>query len=197
MNAPVRPSRKYQILETLAVQLEKNPGARVTTAKLASELGLSEAALYRHFPSKADMFEGLIRFAEDTVFGLITRILGEERAPSARCEHIVTMVLTFTERNPGITRVLLGDALVGEHERLRERSAQFFERIETQIRQVLREADLGAGERGTAPPGIVASLLAGVMEGRIARYARSNFKRAPTAAWEAEWALLKPTLFRS
>ena len=196
MNAP-RPSRKFQILETLAAQLEKHPGSRITTARLAAELGLSEAALYRHFPSKADMFEGLIRFAEETVFGLITRILGEERAPSARCEHIITMVLTFTERNPGITRVLLGEALIGESERLRERSGQFFERIETQIRQVLREADLTQGERATAPPGVVASLLTGVMEGRIARFARSGFERHPTHAWDTEWALLKPTLFRS
>jgi TetR/AcrR family transcriptional regulator len=197
MNTQVKPSRKYQILETLALQLEKNPGARITTAKLAAELGLSEAALYRHFPSKADMFEGLIRFAEDTVFGLITRILGEERAASTRCEHIVTMVLTFTERNPGITRVLLGEALVGEHERLRGRSNQFFERIETQLRQVLREAELGQSERATAPPTVVANMLAAILEGRIARFARSGFERPPTHEWEAQWALLKPMLFRS
>lgn len=192
----VKPSRKFQILETLALQLEKNPGERITTAKLASELGLSEAALYRHFPSKADMFEGLISFAEDTVFSLITRILGEERSASARSEQIITMVLTFTERNPGITRVLLGDALVGEHERLRARTGQFFERIETQLRQILREADLGGSERGTAPPGVIAGLLGAILQGRVARFARSGFERKPTHEWDVEWALLKPMLFR-
>lgn len=196
MNQP-RPSRKQQILEALAAELENSPGDRITTARLAAVLSLSEAALYRHFPSKADMFEALIAFAEDTVFGLFHRILEEERAPSARCEHMLTLVLTFAERNPGIARVLLGDALVGEHERLRARTSQFFERIETQLRQVVREADLGHGERAVAPAGPVAGLLAAMAEGRIARFVRSGFSRQPTEDWPAQWALLRAALFRS
>ena len=125
--------RRQQILEALALELENRPGARITTARLAEVVGVSEAALYRHFPSKAKMFEALIEFAEESVFGLANRILAEEGDATRRCERILTMLLTFSDRNPGITRVLLGEALLGEHERLRARVSQFFDRFETQL----------------------------------------------------------------
>ena len=137
--------RKQNILEVLARELESNPGSRITTAALAKAVGVSEAALYRHFASKAKMYEALIDFAEDTVFGLINKILEQEKTVEKRCERILLLVLGFAERNPGIARVLLGDALVGENERLRIRVAKFFERIETQLKQILREANLSGG----------------------------------------------------
>ncbi|NKC15356.1 MAG: nucleoid occlusion factor SlmA [Gammaproteobacteria bacterium] len=189
------PPRKQQILQALAMELEQRPGDRITTARLAQQLALSEAALYRHFPSKAAMFEGLIVFAEDTVYSLIARIMEEEVGTSGRCQRILGMVLMFSERNPGISRVLLGDALIGEHESLRLRTGQFFERLEAQIRQILREADLGSGERASAPPSSVASLLVALVEGRIARFVRSDFKHLPAEDWEQHWGLLHCALF--
>ena len=133
------PSRKEQILQALATMLEQSPGGRITTARLAAQVGGSEAALYRHFPSKARMFEGLIEFIEETVFTRITRILREEPAVDLRCEATLRLLLTFAERNPGISRILTGDPLVGETERLRVRIAQFFERLDPQLQQLLRE----------------------------------------------------------
>ncbi|MDX1574125.1 MAG: nucleoid occlusion factor SlmA, partial [Methylophaga sp.] len=149
MNDTVKPSRaenkqskRQAILEALASELEQNPGERITTARLAAGLGVSEAALYRHFPSKARMFEGLIEFAEDTVFGLIRRIMDDEKDALARCEKIIALLLGFSAKNPGITSVLVGVALTGETERLRQRVSQFFDRLETQFRQILREREL-------------------------------------------------------
>jgi len=139
MSEKKRPDRRQQILEVLARELETHPGSRITTAALARAVGVSEAALYRHFASKAKMFEALIDFAEDSVFTLINRILDQDKDAAIRCERIMQLLLGFAERNPGITRVLLGDALVGENERLRTRVGKFFERIETQLKQVLLE----------------------------------------------------------
>ena len=133
-------NRRQQILETLARELESHPGSRITTASLAEAVGVSEAALYRHFASKAKMFEALIDFAEDSIFGIVNTIMSQEKNAATRCEKIIRLLLGFSEKNPGITRVLLGDALVGENDRLRTRVSQFFDRIETQFRQVLREA---------------------------------------------------------
>lgn len=184
------------ILEALAVELERNPGERVTTARLASVVGVSEAALYRHFPSKAKMFEALIEFAEDSVFSLMNRIVNEESGGAKQCGRILGMLLTFADKNAGITRVLLGDALVGEHERLRERSARFFDRFETQLRQVLREAR--QTEPGLIPSGRVAgtaNLLMAVAEGRIAQYRRSGFTRSPMEGWAEQWQELERAVF--
>ena len=150
MNTSAKPNRRQQILEVLAQELESNPGSRITTASLARAVGVSEAALYRHFASKAKMFEALIDFAEETVFGLMNRILAQDRDILLRCEKMLQLLLGFSERNPGITRVLLGDVLVGENDRLQARVAQFFERLETQFRQVLREANLETGAPRTA-----------------------------------------------
>jgi len=146
-----KPSRRQQILEALAHELEMNPGERITTAGLARAVGVSEAALYRHFPSKAKMFEGLIEFIEDSIFTLINRILKEEVSSLKRCENILSLLLGFSERNPGLTRILSGDILTGETERLRVRVGQFYERLETQLKQVLREGEMNKEVNLTGP----------------------------------------------
>lgn len=190
-----KPTRRQQILEALARELETRPGARITTARLAQVVGVSEAALYRHFPSKAKMFEALIEFSEESVFSLANRILAEESDPRRRCERILTMLLTFSERNPGITRVLLAEALVGEHERLRARVAQFFNRFETQLKQVLREGEQANALGLPASVGAVANLLMAVVEGRMTQFSRSGFEHSPTESWEQQWLVLEAGLF--
>ncbi len=178
--------RRQTILEALARELEANPGGKITTAKLAHSLGVSEAALYRHFPSKAKMFEALIEFAEETVFSLITRILNEQTEPVARCRDITTMVLQFVERNPGIARVLHGDILVGEQARLQIRIQQFFDRIETQLRQVLREAQADASQLRRTEVVADANLLTTILVGKLALFVRSGFKIMPTDHWTTQ-----------
>lgn len=189
-------SRKDQILQSLAHMLEAEPGGRVTTAGLAREVGVSEAALYRHFPSKAKMFEGLIGFIEDSIFSRVNRIVQEQPDSLAQVEQIVTLLLAFTERNPGITRLLTGDALTGENERLRQRIQQFFDRVESQLKQVLRDAEFKQGLRTEASPAVTANLLLAVTEGRIAQFVRSGFKEAPGTNWPEQWALLAQVIFR-
>ncbi|WP_027329878.1 nucleoid occlusion factor SlmA [Marinimicrobium agarilyticum] len=189
-------SRRQQILESLAHMLEASPGARITTAALAREVGVSEAALYRHFPSKSKMFEGLIEFIEDTIFTRISLIISEEPAALRRCEKILLLLLTFTERNPGITRLLTGDALTGETERLRQRVAQLFERVETQLKQVLREAELREGLRPNLPLSAAANLLMAAADGRITQFVRSQFRRLPTEHWAEQWPVLVSGLMR-
>lgn len=188
-------SRKQQILEALAHMLEVSPGERITTAKLAREVGVSEAALYRHFPSKTKMFEGLIAFIEETVFTRVSTIAREENSAAVRCEKILGLLLAFTERNPGITRILTGDALAGETERLRTRVVQFFDRLETQLKQILREAELQEGIRPAIPLSIAANLLMASVEGRICQFVRSEFKRKPTENWSDQWAVLMEGFF--
>ena len=188
--------RKQQILQSLALQLETAPGERITTARLAASVGVSEAALYRHFSNKAQMFEALIVFAEETVFGLCHKISQEQLPLGQRCQRIVMMVLSFAERNPGICRLLMGEALVGEADELRARVGQFFERLETHVRTLLREADLTNGERAAAPPSRVAALLITLLEGRMRRFVRSEFKQRPTEDMDANWLLLHRALFR-
>ena len=177
--------------------LEANPGARITTARLASEVGVSEAALYRHFPSKSKMFEGLIDFIEETLFSRINIILAEESQAAVRCEKMLSLLLAFTERNPGITRILTGDALAGETERLRTRVAQLFDRFETQLKQVIREAEMREGLRPVLPVNSAANLLLAAAEGKISQYVRSNFQRPPTEGWSDQWSQLMAGFFRS
>ncbi|MBT7952729.1 MAG: nucleoid occlusion factor SlmA [Gammaproteobacteria bacterium] len=193
----VKPNRRQQILEILAQELESNPGSRITTAALAKAVGVSEAALYRHFASKAKMFESLIDFAEESVFSLINKILEQEQDVMLRCERVIQLVLGFSERNPGITRVLLGDALVGENERLRVRVAKFFERIETQIKQILREANLSDGPRAMAPIDAAANEIVALIEGRMSQYVRTNFNKKPTEFGSEQWLVLKTGLFKT
>lgn len=191
-----KPNRRQQILETLARELETHPGSRITTAGLARAVGVSEAALYRHFPSKAKMFEALIDFAEDSLFGLINKILSQEVGVADRCEKILQVLLGFTERNPGITRILLGEALVGENDRLRNRVAQLFERIRTQLRQVLREANLSDGPRAAITIDAATDTMLGLVEGKMSQYIRSGFSDPPTRYWDEQWPVLARSLFR-
>ncbi len=189
-------SRRQQILQALAHMLEVSPGERITTARLAKEVGVSEAALYRHFPSKSKMFEGLIEFIEETIFTRVSMILKEEDQAMVRCEKILSLLLAFTERNPGITRILTGDALAGETGRLRARVVQFFDRYETQLKQTLREAELQEGIRPTMPVAIAANLLLATVEGRICQFVRSEFKRKPTENWQDQWPVIMDGFFK-
>ncbi len=190
-----RPSRRQQILEALARELETSPGARITTAALARAVGVSEAALYRHFPSKAKIYEGLIEFIEDSVFGLINRILADERRAVPRCEKVLLVLLGFSDRNPGISRILMGDALTGETDRLRARIGQFYDRVETQFRQIIREGQ-ATGELTAEQDAVpLANLLLALAEGRMNQFVRSGFKRSPLEHWDAQWALLREHLF--
>src|ERR1700740_2737849 len=169
-------ARRLQILQTLATMLEDPKGERVTTAALAAKLDVSEAALYRHFASKAQMFEGLIEFIESSVFTLINQIVEREGSGAVQAQKIVSVLLQFGERNPGMTRVMVGDALVYENERLQQRMNQFFDKIESQLRQSLRGA---ADAEGSSTPSldaqVRASLLTSFVVGRLQRFARSGF----------------------
>lgn len=187
-------SRKDQILKALARMLEAAPGQRITTAALAREVGVSEAALYRHFPSKARMFEGLIKFIEETLFARISRIINEENSAEIRCHNILLLLLTFCDKNPGMTRLLTGDALAGETERLRERIAQFFGRLEAQLKQVLREAQIRENLKTTISPAILTNLLLASVEGRLVQFVRSEFKVSPLDNWDTQWDFLSKNL---
>ncbi|MDH3460396.1 MAG: nucleoid occlusion factor SlmA [Burkholderiaceae bacterium] len=183
--------RRTQILQTLAAMLEQPGAERVTTAALAAQIQVSEAALYRHFASKAQMFEGLIDFIEQSVFTLVNQITEREPAGPAQAHKIVSVLLQFGEKNPGMTRVMVGDALVHEHERLLARMNLFFERIESQLRQCLRLASDAAGSSTpTMDANAQASVLTAFCVGRLQRYARSGFKRMPTEHLEAAKKML-------
>ncbi|MBX3635587.1 MAG: nucleoid occlusion factor SlmA [Rubrivivax sp.] len=173
--------RRVQILQTLAQMLEQPGAERITTAALAAKLEVSEAALYRHFASKAQMFEGLIEFIETSVFTLVNQIVEREPSGSAQVHKIAAMLLQFAEKNPGMVRVMVGDALVFEHERLNARMNQFFDRLESQFRQSLRAAAEAAGSATpTVDAQALASALVALLVGRLQRYARSGFRRLPT-----------------
>jgi TetR/AcrR family transcriptional regulator len=195
MSDPDKISRKDQILQALAIMLEETPGGRITTSGLAKQVGVSEAALYRHFPSKAKMFDGLIEFIEDTIFSRISMILNDEPTTIGKCGQSIFLLLTFAERNPGITRILTGDPLAGEPDRLRIRVAQFFERLETQLRQVLRESELREGKRPQLETQAAANLMMAAAEGRISQFVRSDFARLPTQHWEEQWQAMSRAIF--
>jgi TetR/AcrR family transcriptional regulator len=178
--------RRVQILQTLAAMLEQPGADRITTAALAARLQVSEAALYRHFASKAQMFEGLIEFIESSVFTLVNQITEREASGTVQARRIVAMLLQFGEKNPGMVRVMVGDALVFEHERLIARMNQFFDRVEGQLRQCLRSAaDANGSATPTVDAGVLASGLTALVIGRLQRYARSGFKRQPTEHLDA------------
>lgn len=191
----IKQSRREQILETLARMLEERPGHRITTALLAAELGVSEAALYRHFPSKAKMFEALIEFVEQSIFSRIQRIHSETPGGADRCRQLLTLLLLFCERNPGITTLLSGDGLTDETNRLRLRTRQFFDRLETELRKILRDAEVNEGLRTTLPQGATAALLLAQAEGQIARFVRSGFELKPTRHWDQCWSTLASACF--
>jgi TetR/AcrR family transcriptional regulator len=185
--SPRKPgARKLQILQTLATMLEDPKGEKVTTAALAARLGVSEAALYRHFASKAQMFEGLIEFIETTVFGLINEISSRETSGLKQVRSIVAMLLEFSQTNKGMTRVLIGDALVNENERLQERMNQLLERIESSLRQSFRvaasEKEVAEGFDTNARAGLVVAFVIG----RWHRFAKSGFRKPPGESLEAQ-----------
>ena len=185
--------RRVQILQTLASMLEQPGADRITTAALAGQLDVSEAALYRHFASKAQMFEGLIEFIEQSVFTLVNQIAEREPDAAAQSRRVLTVLLQFGEKNPGMTRVMVGDALVFENDRLVARMNQFFDRIESQLRQSLRVAAEAAGSATpTVDANAQASVLTAFAVGRLQRYARSGFKRSPTEHLDAALGMLVP-----
>lgn len=186
-----KPSRKQQILQALAQMLEQNPGELITTAGLAKAVGVSEAALYRHFPSKYKMYEGLIEYIEDIVFSRVSLIMGEQPTAAARCEKILGLVLVFAEKNPGLARLLYGDALAGERDKLRQRVMQFFDRLNMQFRQIFRDAELKENLRTAAQPSQLAALLVAFLDGKISQYARSGFREVPTQGWQEQWLVLR------
>jgi TetR/AcrR family transcriptional regulator len=196
--APVRKrpkpgERRVQILQALATMLEQPGVERVTTASLAAHLEVSEAALYRHFASKAQMFEGLIDFIEQTVFLLINQIANREGDATGprQAGKVVAMLMQFAEKNPGMTRVMVGDALVFENERLQQRMNQFFDKIESSLKQSLRgAADMSGSATPTVDTQVQASVLTAFLVGRLQRFARSGFKRLPSEHLEASLALM-------
>ena len=198
--------RKLQILQTLAGMLEVPRAEKITTAALAARLDVSEAALYRHFASKAQMFEGLIEFIESTLFGLINKITTEQTDGLVQAAQIVAMLLNFSEKNPGMTRVLIGDALVNEDERLQVRINQLHDRIEASLKQSLRLAEASAANADRAKAGGAsgagdarasgieagahANLLLSYVIGRWQLFAKSRFRRTPLEQWDAQRRLL-------
>ncbi len=178
--------RRVQILQALATMLEQPGAERITTAALAARLEVSEAALYRHFASKAQMFEGLIEFIEQSVFTLVNQIGEREPGGTAQAAKTVAMLLQFAEKNPGMTRVMVGDALVFENERLQQRMNLFFDKIEASLRQSLKAAAEGdSSATPTADAQVRASLLTAFIVGRLQRFARSGFKRIPSEHLDA------------
>jgi len=196
--APVRKrpkpgERRVQILQTLAAMLELPGADRITTAALAAKLEVSEAALYRHFASKAQMFEGLIEFIESSVFTLVNQVHEREVEPVVQVRKMLTVLLQFAEKNPGMARVMVGDALVFENERLLTRMNLFFERFESQLRQSLRSrADAAGSVTPTVDANAQASVLTAFAVGRLQRFARSGFKRSPVEHLDAALQMLTP-----
>jgi len=181
---PAKPGeRKLQILQNLAEMLERPDPEKITTTALAKKLDVSEAALYRHFASKAQMFEGLIEFSEETVFGLVNKITAETQSGLTQVEAIVAMLLGFAKRNRGMTRVLIGEALVNEHERLQQRINQLHDRLEATLKQSLRFAATQNEMSASVDAGAAANLLLAYVMGRWQQFAKSGFKRDPSDAW--------------
>ena len=191
--------RKQQILMALAEMLEEAPDTRITTARIAAAVGVSEAALYRHFPSKRTMYAALLAFAEDTLFHLIGRIPAEQANALDQCQRLLNIYLEFCEKNPGITRLLTGRALTGESLRLHHQVEQLYQRLETQLKQYLREAEMREQRRTRLPVATAANLLMAAAEGRVSQFCRSDFRRSPTEGWVDQWAqltggLMTPTI---
>lgn len=182
----VKGERRLEILKALAEMLEAPRWERITTAALAQRLDVSEAALYRHFASKAQMYEGLIEFIETSVFSLANRIAEDESDGRKQAEKLVEMLLAFAEKNPGMVRVMTGDALVGEHERLQTRMNQFFDRFEATLKQSLRTAAAGQGDSSEAAAGTQAGTLLRYAIGCLHQYAKSGFSRRPAEAYQAQ-----------
>ncbi|MFZ4834673.1 nucleoid occlusion factor SlmA [Rouxiella sp. Mn2063] len=188
-------NRREEILQALAQMLQSSDGSqRITTAKLAANVGVSEAALYRHFPSKTRMFDSLIEFIEDSLITRINLILQDEKETLNRLRLILLLILGFAERNPGLTRIMTGHALMFEQDRLQGRINQLFERIEVQLKQVLREKKMREGSGYSADETLLASQLLAYCEGMLSRFVRSEFKYRPTQDFDARWPLIAAQL---
>ena len=185
-----KPSRRDAILHSLLEMLEQDPGARLTTAGLAKSVGVTEAALYRHFPSKRKMFEAVVAFAEDAVFTRCQKILQEQSDARVQVQQLVHLVLVFAERNPGVCMVLTGDALMGENDALCSRASRFFERLETQIRQIIKDGEIRQGLKFRTSAVRSADWVMVFLEGRIERFIRSAFVRKPSSEFEECWPLI-------
>jgi TetR/AcrR family transcriptional regulator len=189
------PSRRDAILQTLAGMLESTTNGRITTAALAREVGVSEAALYRHFASKAKMYEGLLEFAEETLFSAINTLSSGQGSTETVCGNMLLVVLTFAERNPGITRLLCGDALHGEKVRLQARAGLIFERLESEIKQAIRQGELKEALKTRLPPGQAAALMVNVAEGKLRHFVRSHYRLSPTSDWPLHWQVISSGIF--
>ncbi|CAM3443310.1 putative transcriptional regulator of dUTPase subunit with homeodomain-like DNA binding domain (TetR/AcrR family) [Xenorhabdus nematophila ATCC 19061] len=184
-------NRREEILQALAHMLETSDGSqRITTAKLAANVGVSEAALYRHFPSKTRMFDSLIEFIEDALISRINLILQDEKDTVTRLRLIFVLILGFAEKNPGLTRIMTGHALMFEQDRLQNRINQLFERIEVQLRQILKEKKMRDGQGFDYDETVLASQLLAFCEGMLSRFVRSEFRYRPTTEFEVRWPLI-------
>ncbi len=181
-------NRKQDILQSLALMLEEDLSERITTARLAKHVGVSEAALYRHFPSKARMYESLLDFSEESVFTMINNISKSDLNGLDKCQRICQLILGFSQKNPGISRLLMGEVLLGETKRLKERVSQFFDKVETQIKQVHRDEAIKEN-RSTVESAAHAKFLTTLIEGRLQQFVRSQFKYLPMDNWDAQWTL--------
>ncbi len=183
-------NRKQDILQNLALMLEQELSERITTARLAKQVGVSEAALYRHFPSKARMYESLLDFSEENIFGRINGIASGAQSTFDKFNMICQLLLGFSQKNPGISRLLTGEVFLGETERLKERISQFFDRIELQFKQIHRD---DAISRNDSPldSAAIAKLLTSIVEGRIQQFVRSKFKIDPCDQWDVQWRLIQ------
>lgn len=188
--------RRQQILEALAAMLADKPGNKITTAGLAKRVGVSEAALYRHFPSKGKMFDGLLDFVDEAVLGYINKIAKEDQPPVVKLERSLGLLLRFAEKNRGIACVLNGYALAGECDRVKNRVAHFYERLELQLKQILRDAERTTGIRPTMTEAAASNYLVSYAEGRINQFVRSEYKRSPLEHWPQQWQQLMAGFFR-
>ncbi|MDH5433783.1 MAG: nucleoid occlusion factor SlmA [Gammaproteobacteria bacterium] len=182
-------NRKQDILQNLARMLETDLGDRITTAGLAKEVGVSEAALYRHFPSKAKMFEALLDFCEESIFTRVNTILSSDDSTLNKCSLIASLVLNFSQKNPGLSRLLTAEVLLGETSRLKQRVSQIFDKLEVQIKQLIRNASVASGV-SSVDSNAMARLLTALIEGRIQQFVRSNFEIQPADQWDNQWKLL-------
>lgn len=178
---------KSEILQVLAQMLSEPFHEHITTARLAKEVGMPEITFLQYFSNKASMYESLIKFIEESLFTRINIIMKAQRSTLARCEHLLTLILVFSEQNPGLCRILTGEALVGESLEVYSRVTRFFDRIEVQIKQVLRESELREGIEIALPIAAAASMLLAIIEGRILQFVRSGFERSPTHEWSVQW----------
>ena len=188
--------RREEILQALAGMLENNNAGRVTTATLAEAVGVSEAALYRHFGSKGQMFEALVAFIEESLFTRMNRILETDEPVPDQCEQILRLWLAFAAKNPGLARLMLGESIQSESDALKARVGQLMERLETQLKQLLKQARVESKLSADTDAVAAANLLVAVVNGRINQFSRSGFRQDPTEQWSAQWAILRAGLFR-